>query len=191
MSLLSKEQILKYLKRLSDESGKENLKCEVLVIGGAAMVLAFNARPSTKDVDAIFQPKNRIYELSKKIACEYDLPEGWLNDSVKGFIANDSFGQRLLIQYDHLSIYMPEPEYLLAMKSISMRIGVESSDIDDIRFLINHLKLRQLEDILDIVRKYYPRNQIPQKTYYALEEIFQSILDNTSISDTKKDRDAQ
>lgn len=178
MTVLSKEQILKYLGILSDEIGKENLKGEILVFGGAAMVLAFNARPSTKDVDAIFQPKKRIYELSKKIAREYDLPEGWLNDSVKGFIANDSFGHK----YDHLSVYMPEPEYLLAMKSISMRIGVESSDISDIKFLINYLRLRQLEDILDIVKKYYPKNQIPQKTYYALEEIFQSILDDTSNS---------
>ncbi len=178
MSVLSKEQILKYLEILSDEIGKEDLKGEILVFGGAAMVLAFNARPSTKDIDAIFQPKKRIYELSNRIAGEYNLPEGWLNDSVKGFIANDSFGQQLLIKYDHLSVYVPEPEYLLAMKSISMRIGVESSDIDDVKFLINHLRLRQLEDILDIVKKYYPKNQIPQKTFYALEEIFQNILDD-------------
>lgn len=57
MSVLSKEQILKYLEILSDEIGKEDLKGEILVFGGAAMVLAFNARPSTKDIDAIFQPK--------------------------------------------------------------------------------------------------------------------------------------
>ncbi len=176
MSSLSKENILKYLQELSEEMGKENIKGEVLIFGGAAMVLAFNARPSTKDVDAIFQPKSKIYEISKKIAERHHLPEDWLNDSVKGFIRTDSFNYKLLIRFDNLSVYMPEPEYLLAMKSISMRIGVESSDIDDIKYLIDYLKLEKLDDIFDIIKKYYPQNQIPQKTYYAIEEIFQELL---------------
>jgi hypothetical protein len=131
-------------------------------------------------VDAIFQPKSKIYELSKKIAHKHDLPEGWLNDSVNGFISSDSFNQKLLIKFNNLSVYLPEPEYLLAMKSISMRIGVESSDIADIKYLIKHLKLKKLEDIFDIIKKYYPQNQIPLKTYYALEEIFQKVLDDES-----------
>jgi hypothetical protein len=178
MSTLSKEDILKYLQELSVEIGKEGLKGEILVFGGAAMVLAFNARPSTKDVDAVFQPKRKIYELSKKIAERNQLPEDWLNDSVKGFIRSDLFNYKLFIRFDNLSVYIPEPEYLLAMKSISMRIGVESLDIDDIKFLIDHLKLEKLDDIFDIIKKYYPRDQIPQKTYYAIEEIFQEILKN-------------
>ncbi|HLP48779.1 MAG TPA: hypothetical protein VK469_22755 [Candidatus Kapabacteria bacterium] len=40
--------------------GKENLKGEILIFGGAAMVLAFNSRPSTRDVDALFQPKSNF-----------------------------------------------------------------------------------------------------------------------------------
>jgi hypothetical protein len=46
MNTLSKDSILKYLKELSEEIGQENLKGEILIFGGAAMVLAFNARPS-------------------------------------------------------------------------------------------------------------------------------------------------
>lgn len=178
MTTLSKREILKYLKELSDELKKEGVKGEILIFGGAAMILAFNARPSTKDVDAIFQPKSKIYDFSRRIADKHRLPEGWLNDSVKGFIINDSFKQNLLIKFSHLSVYIPEPQYLLAMKSISMRIGVESSDIEDIRYLIDHLKLKKLDDIFDIIKKYYPESQIPPKTYYALTEIFQKILKN-------------
>ncbi len=178
MITLSKENILKYLQELSEEMGKEGLKGEILVFGGAAMVLAFNARPSTKDVDAIFQPKSKIYEVSQRIAQRHGLSEDWLNDSVKGFIRSDLFDYTLFIRYENLSVYIPEPEYLLAMKSISMRIGVESSDIDDVRYLINHLELKRLDDIFDIIKKYYPREQIPQKTYYAIEEILQKILED-------------
>jgi hypothetical protein len=176
MSVLSRENIIRYLEELSNEMAREGIKGEILLFGGAAMVLAFKARPSTKDIDAVFKPKNKIYELSKKIAEKHRLPKGWLNDSVKGFILSDSFKQNLLIKFSHLSIYVPEPQYLLAMKSISMRLGVESSDIDDIRFLIDHLELRKLDDIFNIIRKYYPENRIPLKTYYALEEIFQKLL---------------
>jgi hypothetical protein len=178
MNPLAKEEILKYLQELSDELSKENLKGEILVFGGAAMVLAFNARPSTKDVDALFQPKTKIYELSKIIAARHHLPDDWLNDSVKGFIRTDSFDYKLIIRFNNLSVYVPEPEYLLAMKSISMRLGIESSDVDDVKYLIDYLRLEKLTDIFDIIKKYYPLNQIPQKTYYAIEEILQQIVDH-------------
>ncbi len=85
---------------------------------------------------------------------------------------------KLLFRFDHLSVYLPEPEYLLAMKSISMRIGVESADVDDVKYLIDFLKLEKIDDVFDIIKKYYPHNQIPQKTYYAIEEILQKILNN-------------
>lgn len=176
MNTISEKEILKYLKELSNKLGEKNLKGEILLFGGAAMVLAFNARPSTKDVDAIFHPKKEIYEISKEIARKYKLPEEWLNDSVKGFIKNTTFKQNFFIRFDNLSVFLPEPQYLLAMKCIAMRIGVESSDIDDIKFLIDHLKLKKTDDVFKIIRKYYPKNQIPQKTFYAIDEILQNIL---------------
>lgn len=179
MDTLSKENILKYLEELSDEIGKKDLKGEILIFGGAAMVLSFNARPSTKDVDAIFRPKSEIYEISREIAERNGLPEGWLNDSVKGFLTSGSFNQNLFLRFDHLSVYLPEPGYLLAMKCISMRIGLESTDVDDIKFLIEHLGLKKADDVFEIIKKYYPQNRIPQKTFYAIEEILQAILGNS------------
>lgn len=176
MKSLSKKNIKKYLKEISVELSKEGLKGEILILGGAMMVLVFNARTSTKDVDAIFYPKVKIYELSKKITEKYGLPENWLNDSVKGFIKKTPLNKQLLIRFDNLLVYVPEPEYILAMKSISMRIGIESSDIEDLKFLINYLKLKSAKDIFKIIEKYYPQNQIPQKTYYAIEEILQKVL---------------
>jgi hypothetical protein len=181
MKPLSKEKIIKYLKELSDEMGKQNLKGEILLFGGAAMVLAFNARPSTKDIDAIFRPKREIYAISKQIAETHLIPESWLNDSVKGFLTNDSFEQKLYFRFENLSVYIPDPDYLLAMKCISMRIGMESSDVEDIKFLIRHLHIKKSEKIIQIIEKYYPKNQIPQKTFYAIEEILEQILNDTSL----------
>lgn len=176
MTCISKKQILRYLEELSLAMEKKGLKGEILLFGGAAMVLAFDARSSTKDVDAIFRPKKEIYAISKEIAGRHHLPEGWLNDSVKGFIRSDFFKQNLFIRYSNLSIYIPEPQYLLAMKCMSMRIGVESSDIDDIKTLLKYLKIKKAEAVFQLVEKYYPQNKIPQKTFYAIDEILKKLV---------------
>jgi hypothetical protein len=176
MTALSKKQILRCLEELSTEMEKQVIKGEILLFGGAAMVLVFNARTSTKDVDAIFRPKKEIYAISGKIARKYHLPEEWLNDSVKGFITSNNFKQNLFIRYKNLSVYTPEPQYLLAMKCMSMRIGMESSDIDDVKTLLGHLKIKKVEDVFRLVEKYYPQNKIPQKTFYAIEEILEKLV---------------
>ena len=176
MTTLSRKQILIYLAELSTEMEKQNLKGEILLFGGAAMVLAFNARSSTKDVDAIFRPKKEIYAISEKIAHKHHLPEGWLNDSVKGFITSNSFKQNLFIRHKNLSVYIPDPQYLLAMKCMSMRIGMESSDIDDIKTLLKHLKIKKAEAVFRLLEKYYPQNKIPQKTFYAIDEILKKLI---------------
>jgi len=176
MTALSKKHILQYLEELSVALGRQNLKGEILLFGGAAMVLVFNARPATKDVDAIFRPKKEIYAISREIAGKHHLTEGWLNDSVKGFLTSDSFKQNLFIRFNNLSVYTPEPQYLLAMKCISMRISVESSDVDDIKTLLKHLKIKKAEDVFQLIEKYFPQNKIPQKTFYAIDEILKKLI---------------
>lgn len=54
--MLNRETILHALQRLSDVLGERNVRGEICLLGGTAMVLAFRARPNTKDVGAIFYP---------------------------------------------------------------------------------------------------------------------------------------
>jgi hypothetical protein len=56
----SKEAILKAFQDLSDALAKQGLKGELCLFGGTVMVLAYAARVSTKDVDAIFHPAQKI-----------------------------------------------------------------------------------------------------------------------------------
>lgn len=57
------------------------------------------------------------------------------------------------------------------MKCLAMRIGEEFQDLDDIQYLLRHLGLRDYEDVLELITKYYPMDRFPQKTLYALEEM--------------------
>jgi hypothetical protein len=176
-SKLSRDQILRALQTLSDELGRQAVTGEVCLFGGTVMVLAFSARLTTKDVDALFQPTRIIRELARRIAADQLLPVDWLNDGVKAFIStrhDTAMGN--LPQFPHLRLTMPVPEYLLAMKCMAARIGGttdEPSDVTDIIFLVRHLKLESAKEVLDLVGQYYPANRIPVKTQYLVEGLFE------------------
>ena len=165
------EQIEFYLEKLSEALERRGVNGEIVLYGGAAMVLALKARPSTKDVDAVFVPKDLIYQAAREIEDQYGAPESWLNDAVKGFVSlrekHDPYKE-----LPNLRVFTATPEYLLAMKCLSLRIGRGSSDVEDVRFLIRHLGLSSARDVLDRIEKYYPRNQISPKTQFAVEELF-------------------
>jgi len=174
---LTRKAILGALEALSAELGNEGIKGELCLFGGTAMVLAFTARVSTKDVDALFEPAQTIREIARRIAAARDLPPDWLNDGVKGFVSSrheTTAGN--LPQFEHLHLTMPVPEYLLAMKCMASRLGVaegEPSDLADIIFLIRHLKLTSARETLDLLGEYYPPERVSVKTQYLIEGLFQ------------------
>lgn len=176
-SALTREAILRALDLLAQELSKQNVTGEICLFGGTVMVLAFSARLSTKDVDAIFQPTTIIREIARRIGEEQRLPTDWLNDGVKGFLsARHDVTTDDLPQYPHLRLAMPVPEYLLAMKCMAARIGgtsEEASDIPDIVFLIRHLGLKSPRAVLDLVAQYYPSERISVKTQYLVEGLFE------------------
>lgn len=169
---MDSKEIETYLTSLSELLARRNVVGEIVLFGGAAMVLAHKARVSTKDVDAVFAPKDVIYRAAAEVTRDCGAPEGWLNDAVKGFLSSKGETHPLL-DLPNLKVFVAAPEYLLAMKCMSMRIGKDETDIRDIRFLMRHLGLRQAEAVLEIVEQYYPRNQIQPKTRFAIEELCQ------------------
>lgn len=176
-SVLTREVILRALGSLSEELGRRGVVGELCLFGGTVMVLAFTARLSTKDVDALFQPASLIRDLAHRIAETQRLPSDWLNDGVKGYVsARHEITAGNLPQFPHLRLTMPVPEYLLAMKCMAARLGGttgEPSDIPDILFLIRHLRLQSAREVLDLVGLYYPANRIPVKTQYLVEGLFE------------------
>jgi len=173
---LSRQRIIKALSEMSDQLERRGIKGELCLFGGTVMVLAFAARPSTRDVDAIFQPTEIIREIARKIGEASGFLPNWLNDAAKGFVSkrHDTI-EGNLPQFPHLRLTMPTPEYMLAMKCMASRIGGidESHDVSDILFLIRHLKLESAVAVMDIVAAYYPQNQIPVKVQYLVEGLFE------------------
>jgi hypothetical protein len=175
-SSLSREEIVSAFQKVSDELGRRGVKGELCLFGGTVMVLAFAARVSTKDVDAIFQPTREIREAANKVSAEYGFPENWLNDAAKGFVSpkHETIAGNLP-QFPNLRLVMPTAEYLLAMKCLASRIGAietDADDVNDIIFLIKHLKLKNAAEVMDLTTFYYPTGRIPLKAQYLVEGLF-------------------
>jgi len=169
--MLSREQILKYLKLLGEELHIRGMHGEILLTGGASMCLVHEARDMTKDIDALYEPKTIINKIVSDIAEQYDLPVDWLNDGVKGFVG-DNADVEDYIALEGLRVQTVSTEYLLAMKLMSARYG--EKDYDDIRFLFNKLNVDSIDTAYDIIQKYYALNRILPKTRYIIEEIIES-----------------
>lgn len=167
---MNKDQIQTCLEALNEELNALNMKGEICLYGGAVMCLVFDARPSTKDVDAVFKPAQPMREAIKRVGERFELREDWLNDAVKGFVV--SHPQRVLWELSHLKVYVPEPDYLLAMKTLAAR--VEGTDQQDVKFLIGLLRLKTPEEVFAILEKYYPKQQIKPATQFFVEELFSS-----------------
>lgn len=168
--MIDRDQIKAYLVRLDEILRNNSVKGELCLYGGAIMSLVYNARPSTKDVDAVFEPSDIIRKAADQIAEESNLEKGWLNDAVKGFLVEHP--RKILFNWPNLKIYQPEPDYLLAMKAMASR--VDSTDKKDIIFLIREMNLKSANSVFAIIEKYYPKQRIRPVTQFFIEELFEN-----------------
>ena len=170
MAPLTQADLRRLFDLLNEELREAGTEGELFLVGGAVMCLAYATRPSTQDVDALFRPPREVRTAAARVAIRAGVNPDWLNDGVKGFLsAQGDFAPFLVL--DHLRIMVAQPEYLLAMKCLAMRIGAEFHDEDDIRYLLRHLDIRSYEKAVDVITKYYPPERFPQKTRYALAEL--------------------
>lgn len=82
---MTKAEIQTYLGALNEEMKAKGLKGEIRLYGEAVMRLAFDARPATKDIGAVFQPASEIREAASRVAAKFNLPADWINDASKAF----------------------------------------------------------------------------------------------------------
>lgn len=175
-SPLTRERILAALSILNEKLQAEEVIGEICLFGGTAMVLAFNARLSTRDVDAVFQPPEVFRRAALEIAEELGLPEDWLNDGVKGYVSHaPEYTSDDLPQMPHLRMIRPTAEYLLAMKCMAARSPsyATKGDREDIVFLLNHLKLKEADAVFKVVEKFYSPDHIQPKTDFLIHELLE------------------
>jgi hypothetical protein len=165
---VEREQILEALTALAAELDRRGVSAEMYVVGGAAIALAFDERRATRDIDAVFEPKSRVYEAAASVAEQRGLPPGWLNDAVKGFLEGPDPAAAPVLDLPGLRCLAASPRILLALKVLAHRVG---EDEDDVRLLARELDLQQAEDVLAVAEQTYGERLDPAARFFV-EQIF-------------------
>ena len=124
----TKEMLDNSLKELGKEYRKQNGKntnADIILIGGASVLINYGFRDKTTDADALIRVSSVMKESIHRIADKLDLPRDWLNDDFK---KTDSYSDSLFRVAKHyrtfsniMHVHTVAAEYLVAMKLMSGR----------------------------------------------------------------------
>jgi hypothetical protein len=103
---MNREEIATYLRLLGEELQRRGVTGEIIVAGGAFMLLVIQNRDTTKDIDAYFSAEPQaICDAARVIAEREGLAPDWLNDGVNGFFYQSPPVQTWM-EYPGLRVYM-------------------------------------------------------------------------------------
>lgn len=169
MTTLNREQLLRALEELDKELAQQKVRAELFVVGGAAMAIAYDARRSTTDIDAIFVPTKEVRIAAERVAEKLQIRDDWLNDGVKGFIPGEDPERIDVYEGENLSVSAASPKFLLAMKLMASRAD---RDLNDIRTLYKLCEFTTPEEGLNLLEQYYPARVILPRVQFMLQEMF-------------------
>ena len=85
--LLNRQQLQAALERLAHHLHRRGLHAELYLFGGGAMVLAYNARDATMDLDtAIRDHHGAVVTEARAVAEQLGLPSWWLNEQATSYL---------------------------------------------------------------------------------------------------------
>ncbi len=165
---MDRNEIIEALTALARALERRGVVGEMYVVGGAAIALAFDERRATRDIDAVFEPKNIVYEAAAVVAKDLDLPGGWLNDAVKGFLEGDDPAAVPILDLPGLRCLAASAETLLALKVLAHRVG---EDEDDVRLLARELGSETADEVLAVAERTFGDRLDPAARFFV-EQIF-------------------
>ncbi|MDQ8180348.1 hypothetical protein [Pelagicoccus sp. SDUM812005] len=181
MKWLDRDSLREALSYLGRAALEEGLELEICLYGGSAMLLAYDSRAATKDVDAVIKPVDAGKRLAAKIAKDLQLHEDWLNDDVRQFLSPDpTKGRRKLsIEIPGLRVFVATANYLLAMKAIACRRPLPGyrGDHDDLVFLIKKIGIRNVDEIQARIDQFFHDEVISEEKREVLESLIKEAND--------------
>lgn len=180
----TKENLDGYLKELSKEFRKMNgtrMPAEIILIGGAAVLINYGFREMTYDMDAIIQASSSMKDAINRVGDRMGLPKGWLNTD---FMKTTSYTPRL-IQHSRyyktfsnvLRIRTVSAEYLVAMKLMAGR--QYKNDLSDVVGILLEQQNAEKEISLDSIKRaaeelYDGYENLPETSRTFIEAVYQN-----------------
>ena len=178
----TKDNIDSYLKELAKEFQKRNgnrIPAEIILIGGASILINYGFREMTYDIDAIIQSSGAMKDAINTVGDRLGLSVGWLNTD---FINTESYTPKL-VQYSKyyktfsniIQVRTVSAEYLVAMKLMAGR--QYKNDLSDIVGILIEQEEKGDSFTLDRIKKavvdlydFYER--LPDNSRTFIESIY-------------------
>ena len=178
----TKENLDGYLRELAKEFRKKNgnkMSAEIILIGGASILINYGFREMTYDMDAIIKSSGTMKEAINTVGDRLELPVGWLNTD---FANTKSYTPRL-VEYSKyyktfaniLQVRTVSAEYLVAMKLMAGR--QYKNDLSDIVGILIEQEERKKPLSFEVIQKaivdlYDSYDKVPEDSRVFMEAIY-------------------
>lgn len=178
----TKENLDSYLKELAKEFRKKNgtkMPAEIILVGGASILINYGFREMTYDMDAIIKPSGAMKDAINTVGDRLGLPVGWLNTD---FVNTNSYTPKLAeyskyykIFSNILQIRTVSAEYLIAMKLMAGR--QYKNDLSDIVGVLIEQEERNAPLSFEKIKKavvdlYDSYDKIPKDSRTFIEAVY-------------------
>ncbi len=156
---MNKQDIEKYLRMVGLELHKQGITSEMLLLGGAVMLIEVGNRGTTDDIDTYFLPDFAAIAKAAAIVAEQErLEDSWLNSAAAGFtyFFTKPPEKKLWREFPGLRVYTASLEYIFTTKIMAGRF----KDEVDIIALIEKLGVTSREDVIALLAQYVPEEAI-------------------------------
>ena len=194
----TKENLDTYLKEVAREyrrlAGK-GMPAELILIGGASILINYGFRGMTTDIDALILASSAMEDAILRVEEKFDLPHGWLNADVT---RTESYTPKLkeysvyYRQYANvLTLRTVSAEYLVAMK---LRSGRQyKNDLSDVLGILAEHEKRRTPLTMEQIKKavcdlYGDWNALTEKSQRFMEDVmndghFDALYQQVSASE--------
>lgn len=171
---MNSRQIEQYLGFLGQKLADMQIKATLILLGGALMITQIGNRKTTQDIDVVIATGDRrtyqaVQQAIRLVAQEKKLPASWLNDDVTLIV--DQVGRpkspRYWKSFASVDVYIPELEYIFALKCFSGR----NQDDRDIQALAQRLHIQTKAQAWAIVHAYIPPPLLSSRVGYTTQAI--------------------
>ena len=194
----TKENLDTYLKEVAREyrrlAGK-SMPAELILIGGASILINYGFRGMTTDIDALILASPAMEDPILRVEEKYGLPHGWLNAD---FTRTESYTPKLkeysvyYRQYANvLTLRTVSAEYLIAMK---LRSGRQyKNDLSDVLGILAEHEKRGTPLTMEQIKRavadlYGDWNALPEKSQRFIQDVmndghFDALYQQVSTSE--------
>lgn len=168
--VFDKDDLRRAFTLLAERLERTKVVGHVHVIGGAAMLLAYNSRVITRDVDALFAPDGPILKAAHDVAKQMGWPRSWLNNQASSYMSRTPGQGAIVFDHQYLQVVATPADHLLAMKVLAAR---SVRDGEDIELLLDRLKITSAATVWDTVRRFFPDTEIPQRSRLLVDDLLE------------------